>query len=69
MDKIFVSIIYIKKLEEIIDDVTDGVSVRSRCQWYKEVEKWNKFSLNLEKQRGLLKQKKVIVDDKDLILK
>ena len=39
MDKIFVSIIYIKKLEEIIDDVTDGVSVRSRCQLYKEVEK------------------------------
>ena len=44
--------IYKKKLEEIIDDVADGVRVKSRYQWYKVGEKSSKFFLNLEKQRG-----------------
>ena len=53
-----------KELEEIYDKIVEGNKVRSRCQWYEEGEKSNKFFLNLEKARasqGLIR--KVVNDE------
>ena len=53
-----------KELEEIYDKIVEGNKVRSRCQWYEEGEKSNKFFLNLEKSRasqGLIR--KVVNDE------
>ena len=39
------------QLEEIYDDIAEGIKVRSKCQWYEEGEKSTKFFLNLEKTK------------------
>ena len=63
MKKIFITITYMKELEGIIDDVSYGVRLRSRYQWYEGGEKSSKFFHNLEKKRGSHGQiKKVIVE-------
>ena len=41
-----------KQLEEIYDDITEGIKVRSKCQWYEEGKKSTKFFLNLEKTKA-----------------
>ena len=40
------------QLEEIYDDIAEGIKVRSKCQWYEEGEKLTKFFLNLEKTKA-----------------
>ena len=52
MKEIFITITYMKELEGIIDDVSYGVRLRSRYQWYEGGEKSSKFFHNLEKRRG-----------------
>ena len=40
------------QLEEIYDDIAEGIKVRSKCQRYEEGEKSTKFFLNLEKAKA-----------------
>ena len=40
------------QLEEIYDDIAEGIKVRSECQWYKDGEKSTKLFLNLEKTKA-----------------
>ena len=35
------------QLEEICDNIAEGIKVRSKCQWYEEGKKSTKFFLNL----------------------
>ena len=39
-------------LDEIYDNIAEGVKVRSRCQWYEENEKSTKYILDLEKKQA-----------------
>ena len=56
------------ELAAIYDHITEGIRIRSKCDWYEHREKSAKSFLNLEKQRGAQKTiKKVIVDDKEII--
>ena len=54
-------------LEEIYDDIAEGIWIRSRCQWYEEGEKSSKFFLNREKSNGTQSQiRKIIVNDQEI---
>ena len=56
------------ELDAIYDHITEGIRIRSKCEWYEHSEKSTKFFLNLEKQRGAQNTiKKLIVDDKEII--
>ena len=39
-------------LDEIYDNIAEGVKIRSKCQWYEENEKLIKYFLNLEKKHA-----------------
>ena len=41
-----------EELNEIYEDVSKGIKIRSRCNWYELGEKSNKYFLNLEKYRA-----------------
>ena len=41
-----------EQLEEIYDDITEGIKVKSKCQWYEEGKNSTKFFLNLEKTKA-----------------
>ena len=54
---------YKRNVEEIYDNIAEGIRIRSRCQWYEEGEKSAKFFLNLEKFNGAQSQiRKIIVN-------
>ena len=56
--------IFITKLEQIYDDIAEGIKVRTKTQWYEGGEKSSNFFLNLEKTkatRGIIK--KLCTDD------
>ena len=36
-------------MEQLHDRITQGIIIRSKCQWYQDGEKSSKFFLNLEK--------------------
>ena len=56
-----------RDLEEIYDNIAEGIRIRSRCQWYEEGEKSSKFFLNLEKFNGMQSQiRKIIVNDQEI---
>ena len=56
------------ELDAIYDHITEGIRIRSKCEWYEHSEKSTKFFLNLEKQRGAQNIiKRLIVDDKVII--
>ena len=56
------------ELDAIYDHITEGIRIRSKCEWYEHSQKSTKFFLNLEKQRGAQNTiKKLIVDDKEII--
>ena len=38
------------ELDVIYDHITEGIRIRSKCDWYEHREKSTKFILNLEKQ-------------------
>ena len=55
------------KLEEIYDNIAEGVKVRSKITWYEEGEKSSKFFLNLEKTKavqGIIK--KLEIENKEI---
>ena len=53
------------ELDLIYDHITEGMRIRSKCNWYVHGEKSKHFFLNLEKQRGSQNTiKKLVVDDK-----
>ena len=56
------------ELYAIYNHITEGIRIRSKCDWYEHSEKSSKFFLNLEKQRGTQNTiKKLIVSDKEMI--
>ena len=56
------------ELDAIYDHITEGICIRSKCEWYEHSENLTKFFLNLEKQRWAQNTtKKLIVDDKETI--
>ena len=40
--------IYRNELNNIYNDISNGIKIRSKCDWYEFGEKSNKFFLNLE---------------------
>ena len=46
----------IEKLDKIYQQKTNGVRIRSKCNWYEHGEKSSKFFLNLEKSRSVQNQ-------------
>ena len=56
-----------RDLEEIYDNIAEGIRTRSSCQWYEEGEKSSKFFLNLGKFNGTQSQiRKIIVNDQEV---
>ena len=51
------------ELEELHNLITEGYILRSKCQWYEEGEKSNKFFLNLEKKKGVKSTIRSLIDD------
>ena len=43
---------YQNEINEIYEDISNGIKIRSKCEWYEFGEKSNKFFLNLEKSRA-----------------
>ena len=41
------------QLEQIYEKKTNGINIRSKCEWYQHGEKSSKFFLNLEKNRAI----------------
>ena len=59
--------IYKKEHDSIYDHITEGIRIRSKCDWYEHGEKSTKFFLNLEKKRGNQNQiRKLIIDEKEI---
>lgn len=64
-----------KELEKIIEHRTKGASLRAKCRWYNEGEKYSKYFLNLEKRHfknGVITQLKLgdnefASSDKDIL--
>ena len=55
-------------LEEIYDNIAEGVIIRSKCQWYAENEKSTKYFLNLEKKHAEKSTiRRLVTDKKDLV--
>ena len=46
-----------QELDEVFNDIAEGIWIRSRCQWYEKGEKSIKFLLNFEKKKWNPKQK------------
>ena len=40
------------ELNDIYEEISNGIKIRSRCNWYELGEKSNKYFLNLEKSRA-----------------
>ena len=55
------------KLEEIYDNIAEGVKVRSKITWYEEGEKSSRFFLNLEKTKAVQDIiKKLEIENKEI---
>ena len=55
------------ELDVIYDHITEGMRIRSKCNWYEHGEKSKHLFFNLEKQRGSQNAiKKLVVDDKEI---
>ena len=42
-----------RHLEEIYDNIAEGIRIRTRCQWNEEGKKSSKFFLNLKEFNGM----------------
>ena len=52
------------ELENLYNNIATGVKIQSKCDWYQYNEKFNKYFLNLEKQKGVNGTvKKIIKND------
>ena len=55
------------ELDVIYDHITEGMRIRSKCNWYEHGENSKHLFFNLEKQRGSQNTiKKLVVDDKEI---
>ena len=54
------------KLNEIYEDISNGIKIRSKCNWYEYGEKSSKFFLNLENHRAAQNTVKKILNRNDL---
>ena len=53
-----------EKLDKIYQEKTNGIRIRSKCNWYEHGEKSSKFFLNLEKSRAVQNQiRNVLIDN------
>ena len=43
---------YRGEINEIYDEISNGIKIRSKCDWYEFGEKSNKFFLTIEKRRA-----------------
>ena len=46
-------------MDAISDDITKGVRIRSKCDWYEHSKKSAEIFLNLGKQQGAQNNKKI----------
>ena len=53
----------IEKLDKIYQEKTNGIRIRSKCNWYEHGEKSSKFFLNLEKSHAVQNQIRNILKD------
>ena len=53
-----------QELNKIYHEISIGIKIRSRCDWYEFGEKSNKYFLNLEKHRASQNTVKKIISDK-----
>ena len=44
---------YLGEINEISDEISSSIKIRSKCDWYEFVEKSNKFFLTTEKRRAM----------------
>ena len=59
--------LYKTELSEFYDDISNGIKIRSKCNWYEFGEKSNKFFLNLEKHRATQNVvRKIISKDQEI---
>ena len=59
--------IYKKELDSVYDHITEGIRIRSKCDWCEHDEQSTKFCLNLEKKRGNQNQIcKLTIDEKEI---
>ena len=56
-----------EELNMIYDEISNGIKIRSRCNWFEFGEKSNKFFLNLEKKRGSQNTIRKIISDEEEI--
>ena len=53
-----------EKLDKIYQEKTNGIRIRSKCNWYEHGEKSSKLFLNLEKSRAIQNQiRNVLIDN------
>ena len=53
-----------EKLDKIYQEKTNGIRIRSKCNWYKHGEKSSKLFLNLEKSRAVQNQiRNILIDN------
>ena len=51
------------ELGTIYDHITEGIRIKSKCDWYEHSKKSTKFFLNLQKQWGAQDTTKKLIDD------
>ena len=51
------------KLDDIYENIANGIKIRSKCNWYEYGEKSSKFFLNLEKSHSVKSQVRSIISD------
>ena len=56
-----------EELNMIYDEISNGIKIRSQCNWFEFGEKSNKFFLNLEKKRGSKNTIRKIISEKEEI--
>ena len=56
--------IYKNELNDIYNDISNGIKIRSKCDWYEFGEKSNKFFLNLEATQSVVR--KVISNEQEI---
>ena len=59
--------IYKNELNNIYNDISNGIKIRSKCDWYEFGEKSNKFFLNLEATRATQSVVRKVISNKQEI--
>ena len=57
-------------LDEVYDNIAEGVKIRSKCEWYEENKKSTKYFLNLKKKKKRAEKsmiRRLVTDKKNLV--